>query len=181
MKVSKGQSQAEVAAAAFLILYMVLGSPFLYQVLIATHLKHLLSSSTLTLVAAGSQRWLFVGALGMNSSSLSIGFQTSRALGDRPLGPPVVPFFYQLFWGTFSPTKMNYRQKGSLILSSPPFGPQECSAAWASMGAPGMRSKKSEPLAMQQKRWPGTPKKSIETGKGYCNWKKDGKLKKGWP
>ena len=37
MKVSKGgkgQSQPEIVAAAFLILYMVLGSPFLYQVLI---------------------------------------------------------------------------------------------------------------------------------------------------
>ena len=32
MKVSKGQSRPEIVAAAFLILYMVLGSPFLYQV-----------------------------------------------------------------------------------------------------------------------------------------------------
>ena len=38
MKVSKGRSQPEIAAAAFLILYMVLGSPFLYQVLIATQM-----------------------------------------------------------------------------------------------------------------------------------------------
>ena len=36
MKVSKGQSRPEIVAAAFLILYMVLGSPFLYQVLIVT-------------------------------------------------------------------------------------------------------------------------------------------------
>ena len=33
MKVSTGQSQPEIVAAASLILYMVLGSPFLYQVL----------------------------------------------------------------------------------------------------------------------------------------------------
>ena len=37
MKVSKGQSQPEIVAAAFPILYMVLCSPFLYQVLIVTH------------------------------------------------------------------------------------------------------------------------------------------------
>ena len=36
MKVSKGQSQPKIAAAAFLILYMVLDSPFLHQVLIVT-------------------------------------------------------------------------------------------------------------------------------------------------
>ena len=40
MKVSKGQSQPEVVAAAILILYMVLGSPFLYQVLIVTHMSN---------------------------------------------------------------------------------------------------------------------------------------------
>ena len=39
MKVSKGQSQPEIVVAAFLLLYMVLGSPFLYQVLIVTHLR----------------------------------------------------------------------------------------------------------------------------------------------
>ena len=39
MKVSKGQSQPEIVAAAFLILYMALGSPFLYQVLIVTQLS----------------------------------------------------------------------------------------------------------------------------------------------
>ena len=38
MKVRKGQAQPEIVAAAFLNLYMVLGSPFLYQVLIVTHL-----------------------------------------------------------------------------------------------------------------------------------------------
>ena len=32
----KGRSQPEIVAAAFLLLYMVLGSPFLYQVLIVT-------------------------------------------------------------------------------------------------------------------------------------------------
>ena len=31
-----GQYQPEIVAAAFLLLYMVLGSPFLYQVLIVT-------------------------------------------------------------------------------------------------------------------------------------------------
>ena len=36
MKVSKGQSQPEIVAAAFLILYMVLGGPFQYRVLIVT-------------------------------------------------------------------------------------------------------------------------------------------------
>ena len=39
MKVSKGQSQPEIAAAAFLILYMVLGRPFEYRVLIVTQIK----------------------------------------------------------------------------------------------------------------------------------------------
>ena len=38
MKVSKGKTQPEIVAAAFLVVYMVLGSPFLYQVLIATQL-----------------------------------------------------------------------------------------------------------------------------------------------
>ena len=38
MQVSKGQSQPEIVAAASLILYMVLGSPFLYQVLIVTQM-----------------------------------------------------------------------------------------------------------------------------------------------
>ena len=38
MKVSKGRSQPEIVAAAFLILYMVLGRPLLYQVLIETHM-----------------------------------------------------------------------------------------------------------------------------------------------
>ena len=38
MKASKGHSQPEMVAAAFPILYMVRGSPFLYQVLIVTHL-----------------------------------------------------------------------------------------------------------------------------------------------
>ena len=41
MKVSKGQSQPEIVAAAFLILYMVLGQPFLCQALILTHLPFL--------------------------------------------------------------------------------------------------------------------------------------------
>ena len=36
MKVSKGRSQPQVGAAVFSIPYMVLGSPFLYQVLILT-------------------------------------------------------------------------------------------------------------------------------------------------
>ena len=39
MTVSKGQSQPQIAAAAFFILYLVLGRPFLYQVLIMTHLR----------------------------------------------------------------------------------------------------------------------------------------------
>ena len=39
MKVSKGQSQPEIVAAAFLLLCMVLGSPFLYQVLIVAHVR----------------------------------------------------------------------------------------------------------------------------------------------
>ena len=38
MKVSKGQSQPEIVAAVFLIMYMVLGRPFQYRVLIVTHL-----------------------------------------------------------------------------------------------------------------------------------------------
>ena len=38
MKVSKGQSQPEIVAAAFLLLYMVLGIDHLYQVLMVTHL-----------------------------------------------------------------------------------------------------------------------------------------------
>ena len=36
MKESTGQSQPEIVAAAFLILYMVLGRPFYYRVLIVT-------------------------------------------------------------------------------------------------------------------------------------------------
>ena len=36
MKVSKGRSQPEMVAAGFLILYIVLGRLFLYQVLITT-------------------------------------------------------------------------------------------------------------------------------------------------
>ena len=40
MKVSKGQSQPELVAAAFLILHMALDSPFLHRsVLIVTHLR----------------------------------------------------------------------------------------------------------------------------------------------
>ena len=39
MKVSKGQSQPEIAAAAFLVLFMVLGRPFKYRVLILTHVS----------------------------------------------------------------------------------------------------------------------------------------------
>ena len=33
------------------------------------------------------------------------------------LGPPVVPF-YSFFWGGGFPTKINYRKKGTLILTS---------------------------------------------------------------
>ena len=39
MKVSKGQSEPEIVAAAFSIPYMVLGSSFLYQVLIVTQVS----------------------------------------------------------------------------------------------------------------------------------------------
>ena len=39
MKVSKGQSQPEIVAAAFLILYMVLCRPFYYRVLIMTQIE----------------------------------------------------------------------------------------------------------------------------------------------
>ena len=53
MKVSKGQSQPKIAAAAFLILYMVLGSPFLYQVLIATHMTQTGKVSTRTRLLFG--------------------------------------------------------------------------------------------------------------------------------
>ena len=38
MKVGKGQSQPEIVAAAFRILYLVRGSPFLHHVLIVTQL-----------------------------------------------------------------------------------------------------------------------------------------------
>ena len=38
MKFSKGRSQPQIAAAAFLVLYMVLGGPCLYRVLIVTQL-----------------------------------------------------------------------------------------------------------------------------------------------
>ena len=38
MKVNKGRSQPQIAPAACLILYMVLGRPFYHQVLIATHI-----------------------------------------------------------------------------------------------------------------------------------------------
>ena len=37
MKVSKGRSQPKIGAAAFLILYIVLRSPFVYRVLTMTH------------------------------------------------------------------------------------------------------------------------------------------------
>ena len=37
MKVSTGQSQPEIVAAAFLILRMVLGRPFSYRALIVTN------------------------------------------------------------------------------------------------------------------------------------------------
>ena len=47
MRVSKGQSQPEIAAAAFLILYMVLGSPFVYQVLIVTQVSPTATFGTL--------------------------------------------------------------------------------------------------------------------------------------
>ena len=47
MKVSKGQSQPEIVAAAFLIRYMVLGRPFYYRVLIVTQL----------ILARGKQSW----------------------------------------------------------------------------------------------------------------------------
>ena len=58
MKVSKGQSQPEMVAAAFLILYMVLGSPFLYQVLIVTHsvFVGLLAAEKVTWASLGAQR-----------------------------------------------------------------------------------------------------------------------------
>ena len=39
MKVGKGQSQPEIVAAAFLNLY-ILGSPFLYHLLIVTHVTN---------------------------------------------------------------------------------------------------------------------------------------------
>ena len=39
MKVSKEQSQPETVAAAFPILYVILGALFLYQVLIVAHMK----------------------------------------------------------------------------------------------------------------------------------------------
>ena len=42
IKVSKGQSQPQIAAAAFLTPYMVLGRPFQYQVLMVTHMLFLL-------------------------------------------------------------------------------------------------------------------------------------------
>ena len=38
MKVSKGQSQPQIVAAAFLVLHMVLGRPFFYRVLIVTQM-----------------------------------------------------------------------------------------------------------------------------------------------
>ena len=38
MKVSKGKTQPELGAAAFLVPYMVLGYSFVYRVLIMTHL-----------------------------------------------------------------------------------------------------------------------------------------------
>ena len=40
MKVSKGQSQPEIVVAAFFVLYMVLGRPFYYQVLIMTQVNN---------------------------------------------------------------------------------------------------------------------------------------------
>ena len=42
MKVSKGQSQPKIVAAAFRVLYMVLGSPFVWQVLIVTQVKNVM-------------------------------------------------------------------------------------------------------------------------------------------
>ena len=45
MKVSKGQSKAQVAAAAFLIIYMDLGRPLQYRVLSMTHIWIVLLSN----------------------------------------------------------------------------------------------------------------------------------------
>ena len=39
MKVSKGQSQPEIVSAAFKLIYMILGRPLEYLVLIVTHLE----------------------------------------------------------------------------------------------------------------------------------------------
>ena len=56
MKARKGRSQPEIAAAAFLILYIFLGSPFLCRVLIATQMTFLLAGCALHWEAAAYQR-----------------------------------------------------------------------------------------------------------------------------
>ena len=66
MKVSKGKTHPEIVAAAFPIVYVVLGSPFLYQVLIVTQV-------TVRLLAGSSKgRWscwtLFAPPLGVEPS-----------------------------------------------------------------------------------------------------------------
>ena len=53
MKVSKGQSQPEIVAAAFSISYMVLGSSFVYQVLIMTQMGTCFGDGFV-----GSEGWL---------------------------------------------------------------------------------------------------------------------------
>ena len=83
MKVSKGQSQPEIVAAAFLILYMVLGSPFLYQVLTVTQLMLFLIKNAE--FEPNSNRF------NLNSSSVDMSFEfvflvmSSRYLARRGL------------------------------------------------------------------------------------------------
>ena len=52
MKVSKGQSQPETAAATFVLPYMILAQPFSYRVLIVTHVPLPLAAKPL------QQKWV---------------------------------------------------------------------------------------------------------------------------
>ena len=136
MKVSGGRIQPEmVRISAFLILYLVLGSPFLDRVLIMN-----CDSDIVLWLPLSNERNRSWNPMSPKKSKKNLRnvndfdfphaqvakdapshlvkawteFLTSRCRGAH-LGPPVVPFLTVSFLGKGSPTKIDYRKRVPLF------------------------------------------------------------------
>ena len=94
-------------------------------------------------------------------------------MGTHQLGPPVVPFYLVVFFWGGSPTKIDYRKKGALILSTG--GPSQNLQKWCTLQNSHTQQKRGT-LKNNSRQTPqnGIPSREPRHAKQHKHW---GKLK----